>query len=143
MHPDAEHATTIVLAHLAGNTAGLSVGDAEAPENPTPAFPYLVLSPLTPFSIEGSLAEDNEIHSMEWQVTSVGKYRIDAQGGLSAARDRMVDKANRPDFTAMTPSYKLTGSVKIVLAPGLEQENTEKPPLFLANETYRLMLVPA
>lgn len=143
MHPDQEHATTIIVTHLEGNTPGLSVGDGEAPESPSPVYPYLVVSPLSPFLIEGSLAEDNEMHSMEWQVTSVGRYRQEAQGGLSAARDRMLDKANRPSFAAMSPAYKFTGSVRIVPGPPLEQDNSEQPPLFLANETYRLKLVPA
>lgn len=137
-HPDPEHLTTIFNTYLETNAPGLSVGDGEAPESPSPAYPYLVVTPLSP-EVTGSLGNGSENHSVEWQVTSVGLDRKEAQGGIAACRDLLLG-ATEPDFTAA--SYKKTGEVKIVPAPALTSDQGDKPPLFLANETYRMMVVP-
>ena len=52
-HPDPERITALMVAFGEGNAAGLSVGWGEAPEAPSPAYPYLVVIPLSPFLVEG------------------------------------------------------------------------------------------
>jgi hypothetical protein len=138
-HPDPEHVDSLVITHLEGNTPGLDVGYAEAPENPSPAYPYLVATPLTAFSIEGSLNSINELQDLEYQVTAVGLTAQQARGGIAAARDRMLTGA--PDLSAA--SYKVTGDVKISVGPSITSDRADQPPLFLANETYRFKAVPA
>jgi len=139
-HPDPEHLSTIIVAHLANNTPGLDVNLGSAPESPSPAYPYLVVTPLTPASIDGSLNSVNEIQVMEWQVTSVGLTPTQALGGIAAARDRMLG-STKPSFTAA--SYKLAGAVKLAPGPSFESEQADQPSLYLANETYRMTLVPS
>ncbi len=140
MHPDPEHATTILHAYLEAGVT-LQVGDGESPENPV--YPYLVVSPLAPFDIEGPIDDGNADHAMEWQVTGVGRYRLDAQGAIAAATDRMLDPASDPDFSGMTPAYKFVGEVVLVPGPAFEQDTSKQPPIFLAFQTYRLKLTPA
>lgn len=136
-HPDPEHIDTILVTYLEGNTPSLEVGYGEAPE--AASYPYLVVSPLTPFFVEGSLNSGNELQAVEYQVTSVGLTAQQARGGVAAARDRMLASPG-PDFTAA--SYRLSGEVKISAGPSLESEQADQPPLFLANETYRFTIVP-
>ena len=139
-HPNPEAITTLVLTHLEGNTPGLDVGDAEAPEAPSPAYPYLVLTPLTPFDVSGPLSDGNQDHVLEWQVTSVGLTRQQAQGGIGAARTQMLDTA----IDLSSASYKVTGEVKIDPGgPAITSDRADKPPLFLANDTYRMFITPA
>jgi hypothetical protein len=139
-HPDPEWITTILVTFLEGNTVGLDVGLGEAPESPSPAYPYLVVTPLSPFLVDGSLNSVNELQTMEWQVTSVGLTAQQALGGIAAARDRMLG-ATAIDFSAA--SYVKTGAVKLAPGPAFESEQADKPSLFLSNETYRMTLVPA
>jgi hypothetical protein len=139
-HPDPEWITTILVTFLEGNTVGLDVGLGEAPESPSPAYPYLVVVPLGA-EVDGSLNSVNEIQVMDWQVTSVGLTAQQALGGSAAARDRMLG-STEIDFSAA--SYKKTGAVKLPPpGPQLESEQADKPSLFLSVETYRMTLVPA
>ena len=137
-HPNPERLTTDFVTHLATNTAGLDVGDGEAPENPTPAYPYLVVTPLSPFLTTGSLKRGHELEVAEWQVTSVGLTRQQAQGGIGAARDTLIGQT----VSFASASYKQTGEVKPVQAPALTSDRSDQPPLFLSNETYQVMVVP-
>jgi len=139
-HPDREWLTAIFVTYLAGNAEGLDVGLGQAPETPNPAYPYLVVTPLAPFDIDGSLGSINELQSMEWQVASVGLTAQQALGGITAATDRLVGTTG-PDFSPA--SYTKTGEVKLVPTPGLSSDYSDKPALFISNETYRMMLVPA
>lgn len=139
-HPDPEWIETILVTFLEGNAEGLAVGDAEAPESPSPAYPYLVPTPLAPFSTEGSLNSVDEIQNIEWQVASVGLTRQQASWGRARARDRMKTVPG-PDFSPA--SYKLTGEVKLAPGPAFSSDLADKPPLFLAFETYRMMVTPA
>ncbi len=75
--------TDAVLTRLRTNTEGLDVGDAEAPNVPSPTFPFAVLYPeLSPeFTEEDGTLEDPWSHRiMEYQVTNVGRSREQAQG---------------------------------------------------------------
>lgn len=139
-HPNPEWVTTILVTYLEGNTPGLDVGLGSAPENPNPAYPYLVVTPLSPFLVEGGLNDGNSIQTVEWQVTSVGLTAQQAMGGIAAVRDRLLGTPG-PDFTPA--SYKKTGEVKLSAGPALESELADHPPLFLQYETYRMTLVPA
>ncbi len=138
-HPALGHAASIFTTFLAGNSAGLDVGLGEAPETPNPAYPYLVVSPLGPFFIEGGLNDVNAQQSLEYQVTSIGLTLEQASAGLDIARDRILG-TTRPDFTALV--YKLTGAIHMVPGPAFEAERSDLPPVFLSNETYRLKIVP-
>lgn len=134
-HPDPEHLTTIFVGFLTGNGPGLEVGYGEAPEGA--AYPYLVVSPLGPDSIEGSLAKPNEIQTVEWQVTAVGPTAQSAEGGVAAARDTIIGASI--DFTAA--GYKQTGAVKLNPGPTFSADD-DQPRLFMSSESYRVVLVP-
>lgn len=140
-HPDPEHTTAILLAFLEGNGPGLDVGWGEAPEAPSPAYPHLILFPLSPALIEGGLRNTQQSQAVEWQVSSIGRWAQEAQGGISAVRDRVLDDWKTLDFSAA--GYKLSGEPSIEPGPTLTADFTEQPPLFSASETYRLKLVPA
>lgn len=136
--PDPEWVTTIFVEWLATNPEGLEVGDGEAPENGT--YPYLVVTPLSPFLVEGGLNDSQSQHAVEWQVTSVGLTRQHAQGGLAAARG-LVFGGTFPDFTPA--SYRRSGDPALVPGPALNRDDSDKPSLFYAIETYRYVIVPA
>ena len=137
-HPDPEWVSTIFTTFLAGNAPSLDTGLGVAPENAT--YPYLVVTPLTPFLVEGGLDSINELQAVEWQVTSVAVTPTQALGGIAAARDRLLGAAE-PDFSAA--GYKKTGSVKIVPGPSFTSDQGDKPALYLSNETYRMTITPA
>ena len=74
--------TDAVLARLRSNAEGLDVGDAEAPDVPSPSYPFAVLYPEpSPDTSDedGTLADPMSHRTLEWQVTSVGRSREQAQ----------------------------------------------------------------
>lgn len=124
---------------LGGNAEGLSVGVGEGPEVASPPFPYLVIIPLAAFDVTGSMSDPNENWNYEFQVSSVGRFAVQAAGGVKAARARLTSTPG-PDFSAA--GYKVTGSVKVEAGPAFEAEQQDKPSQFIHHETYRMMLVP-
>ena len=137
-HPDPEHIDTIFLTYLQGNAAGLDAELGEPPENPSPAYPHFAVIPLSPFNVEGGLNDPNALHVVDYQVSSVGLYAQQARGGIAEARDRL-DGATI-DFTAA--GYKQAGAIQIVPGPAFSSDQADKPPLFMAHETYRFMVSP-
>lgn len=74
--------TDAVLARLQANAEGIDVRDAEGPETPSPSYPYSVLYPLPSPELtddEGTLSDPNMGRILEWQLTSVGTSRTQAQ----------------------------------------------------------------
>ncbi len=74
--------TDAVLARLRSNAEGLLVGDADA-KGVDGSFPFAVLYPeISPETSEedGTLADPMSHRTMEWQITSVGRSREQAQG---------------------------------------------------------------
>ncbi len=138
-HPDTEHLTTIFVTALEGNSEGLDVGRGEAPDVPTPSYPYLVVSRLGAFSIEGDLKDPNRDQNVQWQVTSVGLTSQQAEGGLTAARDTLL--GTFIDFTAA--SYAQSGGIKLQPGPANGRDASEEPTLFLERDTFRVPVSPA
>lgn len=138
-HPDPEHLTTIFVTALAANTEGLDVGRGEAPDVPTPSYPYLVVHRLGPFSVGGDLANPNSMQNIQWQVTAVGLTSQQAEGGLAAARDTLLGTII--DFAAA--SYAQTGGMKLQPGPAASRDSAEEPTLFLDVDTYRVPVSPA
>ena len=138
-HPDTEWLSSLFVTHLVGNSQGLDVGLAEAPEAPSPAYPYLVVTPLSPFLIDGALNDRNELQWLEWQVSSVGLTAQQALGGSEAAKVRILDTA--VDFSAS--GYVTSGDWQLVPGPAFESEQSDQPPLFVSHDTYRIMVSPA
>ncbi len=137
-HPDPEHLTTIFVTALEANTEGLDVGRGEAPDVPTPSYPYLVVSRLGAFSIDGDLKEPNRDQNVQWQVTSVGLTSQQAEGGLGAARDTLL--GTFIDFTAA--SYAQSGGIKLQPGPANGRDSSEEPTLFLERDTFRVPVSP-
>ncbi len=137
-HPDPEHLTTIFVAALATNTEGLDVGHGEAPDVPTPEYPYLVVSRLGAFSIDGDLKRPNRDQNVQWQVTSVGLTSQQAEGGLGAARDTLI--GTKIDFTAA--SYAQSGGIKLTPGPASGRDAGEEPTLFLERDVYKVPVSP-
>lgn len=74
--------TDSLLAALRANAQSIDVGDAVAPKNPTPAYPYAVLFPeVSPILSDegGTLADPSAHRFMEWTLVSVGQTREQAQ----------------------------------------------------------------
>jgi len=75
--------TDALLTALRANGPGIDVGDAEAPSNPNPSYPYAVLYPdVSPELTEegGTLSDPSAHRIIEWTLTSVGRTREQAQG---------------------------------------------------------------
>ena len=138
-HPDPEHLTSIFVTALEGNSEGLDVGRGEAPDVPTPSYPYLVVSRLGPFSVDGDLKNPNREQNIQWQVTAVGLTSQQAEGGLAAARDTLLGTII--DFSAA--SYAQSGGMKLQPGPAGSRDSAEEPTLFLDLDTYRVPLSPA
>ncbi len=138
-HPDPEHLTSIFVTALEGNSEGLDVGRGEAPDVPTPSYPYLVVSRLGPFSVDGGLANPNQDQNIQWQVTAVGLTAQQSEGGLAAARDTLL--GTFIDFSAA--SYAQSGGMKLQPGPASSRDSTEEPTLFLDVDTYRVPVSPA
>ncbi len=132
-HPDPEHLTLIFVAHLEAGQS-LAVGYGEAPEAASPAYPYLVVEPQGPFSVEGDLANPNVSQNVEWEVASVGLTAQQAEGGLGEARDALL--GTFIDFTAA--SYGQTGGIKLEPGDPVENQRDAEPALFIATDTFRV-----
>ena len=135
--PSGEWLTRIFVSYLEGNTPGFLVGWGEAPESA--GFPYLVVTPLSPFLITGPLGDSNADHVAEWQVTSVALTTQQAQGGIDAANDQILGTVG-PDFTPA--GYTVSGSWRLVPGPAFSADMGDKPPLFHAIVTYRAFVTP-
>jgi len=74
--------TDSILARLQTNAEGLSVYDGEAPKGALSTLPFTVLAPELSTELTddgGTLADPNAHPIMEWQMTSVGRSREQAQ----------------------------------------------------------------
>ncbi len=133
-HPDPEHLSRLFIDHLAAGSS-LSVGYGEAPEAASPAYPYLVVEPQGPFSVEGDLGNPNVSQNVEWEVAAVGLTAQQAEGGLADARDALL--GTTIDFSAA--SYGQTGGIKLEPGPGsLETQRDAEPSLFIATDLFRV-----
>ena len=132
-HPDPEHLSLLFVDHLAAGSS-LAVGYGEAPEAASPAYPYLVVEPQGPFSIEGDLANPNITQNIEWEVASVGLTAQQAEGGLADARDALL--GTFIDFTAA--AYAQTGGIKLEPGDPVENQRDAEPALFIARDLFRV-----
>ncbi len=133
-HPDPEHLSRLFIDHLAAGSS-LAVGYGEAPEAASPAYPYLVVEPQGPFSVEGDLNNPNVSQNIEWEVASVGLTAQQAEGGLASARDALL--GTFINFAAA--SYGQTGGIKLEPGPAaLENQRDAEPALFIATDTFRV-----
>ncbi len=133
-HPDPEHLSRLFVDHLAAGSS-LAVGYGEAPEAAIPPYPYLVVEPQGPFSVEGDLANPNITQNIEWEVASVGLTAQQAEGGLSSARDALL--GTTIDFSAA--AYAQTGGIKLEPTPAsLENQRDAEPALFIATDLFRV-----
>ena len=133
-HPDPEHLSVLFIAHLEAGSS-LAVGYGEAPEAASPAYPYLVVAPQGPFSMEGDLENPNITQNIEWEVASVGLTAQQAEGGLGSARDALL--GTFINFTAA--SYAQTGGIKLEPTPAdIESQRDKEPTLFIATDLFRV-----
>ena len=133
-HPDPEHLSVLFIAHLEAGSS-LAVGYGEAPEAAIPAYPYLVVEPQGPFSVEGDLSNPNITQNVEWEVASVGLTSQQAEGGLGDARDALL--GTTIDFSAA--SYGQTGGIKLEPGgPPVENQRDAEPALFIATDLFRV-----
>lgn len=132
-HPDPEHLSLLFVAHVAAGS-NLAVGYGEAPESPTPAYPYLVVEPQGPFSVDGDLANPNADQNIEWEIASVGLTAQQAEGGLAEARDALL--GTFIDFSAA--SYGQAGGIKLEAGQAIETQRDEEPVLFIARDVFRV-----
>ena len=120
------------------DTLSFSVGDGEAPENPSPAFPYSVVYSLDDELRTGPMSDGQAdvIHNI--QVTTVGETREQAQ--------KLVDKIRIKLLETPIPLTIASRSVQLVdLADGgiVERDETEQPRLFYAVDVWAITTTPA
>ena len=131
--PDTRLTTDALLTHLA--TTGLEVGDAVAPANSD--RPYLVLYRIGDFDIDGPLSGASEDAIPQYQVTSVGDTREQAEWAQTKARTAMTgsDPTSPVGYKVFRP--------RLTPGPGTTRDDGWDPPLFYAVDTYQFNTTPA
>lgn len=107
------NAVKTVLETIVAGTGTIAVGDATDPNH---APPYLILSEIASFDVEGSMAPD-DLESdvvLRFQVTAVGSTAEQARGARDAARAVLTVDAVDDEISGRVTMYLL---VDISFAP--------------------------
>lgn len=124
--------TDAILARLTANLEGVLVGDGEAP---VPSdFPYAVLYPLLSPEITddgGTLQDPNAHPILEYQITSVGTTREQAQWTADIMRVALFAE----DIVVADRSL---WHINIDVLGQVERDDDLEPPLFYVNEVYSI-----
>ncbi len=122
----------------------VSVGDQQAPADPSPAFPYAVVQLIPDAARSGPFNDGQADVTHNIQVTSVGHTREQ----VSALGDD-VNVAMRDETAPPNPVSKLviTGRavelIEIVLDGSIERDDTYQPPLFYGVQIFDITTTPA
>lgn len=136
---DTRKFTDAILVKLRANGEGLDVGDSEAPLNRSPLFPYAVLYPtLSPEITEdgGTLRDPNAHRILEYQITSVGTTREQAQWCADRMRTALF-------ATPLVVDGSFPWFIEIGALGEIERDDDLEPPLFYASESIAIPSSPA
>lgn len=131
--------TDAILAKLRANSQSLEVGDAVAPESPSPAFPYAVLYPtISPEITEdgGTLRDPNAHRILEYQITSVGLTREQAQWCADRMREALF-------ATPLVVAGSFPWFIEFSALGEVERDDDLEPPLWYANESVAIPSSPS
>lgn len=130
---DPRTATDAIISRLTTGT-GKNIGDGVAPADGT--LPYAVVTPLADGDYDGPMNDWQADVAMEWQVTSVGATRSQAQWMQDKCRDAMLNAA------ITVPSRAV---MKAELAGGgfVERDDDFQPPLFYAVDIFSVLVTPS
>jgi hypothetical protein len=121
--------TDAVIATL--EAAGLTVGDAEAPDA---VPPYVVVYPISGAGYTGRLTAPQDDAALIYQVTCVGVSREQAEW---LADTSMV----------LLGGFAVTGRniayVSLDLSGGVQRDDAQTPPVFYVTPRFRVMTTPA
>jgi len=136
---DTQLFTDAILTKLRANPQTLDVGDSQAPASPSPAFPYAVLYPLISPELTddgGTLRDPNAHRILEYQITSVGTTREQAQ--WCADKMRVALFASPLVVAGSSPWF-----ISISALGEIERDDDLDPPLWYANESIAIPSSPS
>ena len=122
--------TDKVLTQL--GSGGRRIGDAHTPSNST--RPYAVLWPLFAVDFDGNLKAQDLDAWWNYQVTSVGDTREQAQG--------LADELQATIKAAYTVTGYVVGPVEIADVLPVERDDAVQPPVFYQSCTVRIFVTP-
>jgi hypothetical protein len=125
------HTDGIIAALVA---AGLTVGDAEKPEDAE--VPYAVVYPIPGGRTTGTLAAKDDDVVLVYQVTCVGESRKQAEWAADKARALLT-----PGSVSVTGRKVLT--VYLDFNGGVERDDDVAPALFYCAPRFRITTTPA
>ena len=124
--------TNAVIAALA--TGGDRIGDAQAPTDST--RPYAVVYPLFVTDREGPLGDFQADGWYEYQVTSVGDTRMQAEW----MNDRTTGKLLA---AGLSTTGFATGPVKMTNDVGVERDDDVQPPIYYSIQMFQIFVTPS
>ena len=124
--------TNSVLAVLVAG--GDRIGDAQAPTDSS--RPYAVLYPLFVTDRDGPQSDDTADGWYEFQVTSVGDTRMQAEW----MRDRTTAAMKAGSFPV---TGFATGPVKPTNDVGVERDDDVQPPIYYSHQLLQIFVTPS
>lgn len=123
--------TDAVLAKL--KTQAFKIGDAVAPVDDT--RPYAVLYPLDDSDRDGDMTDTQRTGWYEYQVTTVGDTRMQAEALADKLRTLLLASNLTPSGYRMHPWEKVVGQI-------VDRDDDVQPPVFYAIFTVRGFVAP-
>lgn len=117
-------------------TTGFDIGDNTAPDSPS--FPYAVLYSIGDTERSGDMARRSIDAVEEYQVTSVGETRRQAQ----AMGDRVRSTVTKAALVAVGVSGRKINYVDPT-HEGIERDEDRQPPLFYSIDTFQIQTTPS
>ncbi|MCH9003520.1 MAG: hypothetical protein IIC02_13190 [Planctomycetes bacterium] len=126
--------TDAVLTRLKTNSGSFKIGDGQAPADDT--RPYAVLYALDESEREGDMSSAVDVTGwFEYQVTSVGDTREQAEGLADLLRTLILASNLTPTGFSMFPWRKLVTNDP-------DRDDSEQPPLFYVTSTVEAFVAP-
>ena len=116
---------------------GFAVGDGQAPDDPSPAYPYLVVYSLADADRSGPISDGQADVTHNIQITTVGQTPEQATSlmDLAAVGLRGLD--------AGAVTGREIQLVEETFSGGVERDDDFQPPLFYAVSIFDIMTTPA
>ncbi len=125
--------TDAVLTRLKTNSGAFKIGDSHAPADDT--RPYAVLYPLDEAEREGDMSTIDVTGWFEYQVTSVGDTREQAEGLADLLRTLLLASDLTPTGFRMHPWRKVVTNLP-------ERDDDVQPPLYYCTQTVEGFTAP-
>ncbi len=125
--------TSAVLTKLKTNSGSFKIGDGQAPADDT--RPYAVLYALDEAEREGDMSTIDVTGWYEYQITTVGNTREQAEGLADLLRTLMLAANLTPSGFSMFPFRKVVTGLP-------ERDDDVQPPLFYVVQTVEGFVAP-